>query len=151
MVKDLEERFWSKVDIQGPNDCWLWTAYKDKNGYGNFWFNGKTIKAHRMVWSFINKEIANGICACHTCDTPPCVNPSHLWLGTPQNNTDDMMRKGRYINVYSLQTHCKRGHEYTVENTRIRERNDGFRRECKECDKIYGYTYRRRQKELVNA
>ena len=86
-------RFWSKVERSGS--CWLWTAGKDKGGYGTFDLNGMSVKAHRVSYTLANGEIPTGMCVLHKCDTPACVSPDCLFLGTHQDNMDDMMAKGR--------------------------------------------------------
>lgn len=83
--------------VKGDGDqCWLWPGPFDEDGYGRFTQTGVRIHAHRAAWMAANdREIPAGMNVCHTCDNPPCCNPAHLWLGTTQDNTDDMMRKGR--------------------------------------------------------
>jgi len=91
----FEQRFWSKVDKSG--ECWLWIASRDKDGYGKF-RTSKNIswdRAHRIAWSVAYGPIPPGIHVLHRCDIPPCVNPSHLFLGTAKDNTEDMLSKGR--------------------------------------------------------
>lgn len=87
--KDLE-RFWSKVDKSG--ECWEWTSQRN-NGYGLFSFKGKPIYAHRFSFFLSNGEYTGWVL--HKCDNPPCVNPSHLFEGSHQDNMDDMYSKGR--------------------------------------------------------
>ena len=91
------ERFLSKVNKQ-ENGCWLWTGARDKNGYG--WFNGVGkpgghTRANRQAWMFFRGDIPKGLFVCHTCDTPSCVNPDHLFLGTNNDNRQDSKQKGR--------------------------------------------------------
>ncbi len=88
-------RFWSKVDIRSSNDCWSWKAGRFDFGYGQFWFEGKTMKAHRMAWILTHGKIPDNKLVLHKCDNPPCVNPKHLWVGTYRDNTRDMIIKGR--------------------------------------------------------
>jgi len=90
------ELFWSKVKILGPDDCWEWQGWKDKDGYGGFAnIHNTTIKAHRTTWVLTYGEIPDELQELHTCDNRPCCNPNHLFLGTPLDNMRDMIRKGR--------------------------------------------------------
>ncbi len=91
-LMDAEARFWSKVDK--ASDCWMWTGFLT-NGYGHFWLNSRKIRAHRFSWILSNGDIPDGLIVCHHCDNPKCVNPSHLFLGTHSDNTQDCVRKGR--------------------------------------------------------
>jgi len=124
------DRFWSKVDVKEPSECWEWQASINKNGYGAFKFDGWMRPASRISWLITNGEIPEGMSVCHKCDNRSCVNPSHLFLGTHQDNMDDMNRKGRYVSGQALKTHCMYGHEYTKENTYRRQNNS---RECIIC------------------
>jgi hypothetical protein len=92
-MKTSEERFWAKVNK--TDTCWLWTASKDRDGYGQFRFNGTTVKAHRVVIQLEGSDIPSGMCVLHHCDNPGCVNPDHLYIGTPKQNTGDMIERGR--------------------------------------------------------
>ena len=92
----VEERFWSKVDKTG--DCWIWLGGVSGDGYGRFWDGPeKMIGAHRFSWLLAGESIPEGEYVCHHCDNPPCVRPSHLFVGTQQDNIDDKMRKGRHV------------------------------------------------------
>lgn len=95
---DTVKRFWKKVAIGGPDDCWEWTGskYPKPKNYGRMNVGGKILKPHRMAWEIVNQQnIPAGQCVCHSCDNPPCVNPAHLWLGSYAKNNQDRHEKGR--------------------------------------------------------
>lgn len=88
------EVFWSHVNKSG--DCWLWTAAIGTDGYGrwsiqNYWH----LRAHRAAWIIAHGDIPDGKWVLHRCDVPLCVKPSHLFLGTVQDNVDDLWNKGK--------------------------------------------------------
>lgn len=85
----LEERFLDKVNK--TDACWMWVGARNKRGYGNI----QGVLAHRISWELYNGPIPDGLLVCHRCDTPGCVNPDHLFLGTHQDNSRDMIAKGR--------------------------------------------------------
>lgn len=94
----LEIRFWSKVDFAGPDECWNWMAGTDSAGYGKIGEGGrggKIIRSSRLSWEFLRGRIPQNRMVCHNCDNPLCVNPNHLYLGTPQSNMDDRANRGR--------------------------------------------------------
>ena len=95
--KSLEERFWEKVDKRGPDDCWEWKGGISGNGYGTFWLERQSFRAHRVFYELFIGKIPNGLLVCHTCDNPKCVNPNHLFLGTYKDNMQDAVKKGKLL------------------------------------------------------
>jgi len=93
MRKTLEERFWSKVDVRGPDECWPWRAARYENGYGQFYVGNKHGGAHRMAYYLATGEKPEVVR--HTCDNPPCCNPKHLLGGTHADNAHDREERGR--------------------------------------------------------
>jgi len=89
------KRFWSKVEMGKPDECWEWRAYRNQDGYGKYMLNGRVESAHRIAWQMNWGDIPDGLCVCHRCDNPACINPAHLYLATHQENMDDMREKGR--------------------------------------------------------
>ena len=88
------DRFMDKVAV-ADNGCWEWQAHKNDLGYGHLHIRPKTWKAHRWSYQYHIGEIPDGMFVCHKCDNPGCVNPDHLFIGTIQDNVDDMIAKGR--------------------------------------------------------
>ena len=93
---------------------------------------GRNVLAHRYAWEQANGPIPDGMYVCHHCDVRACINLDHLFLGTPSDNEQDKLQKGRgrYAPWNNGKTHCIRGHEFTPENTRIDKRGH---RVCRTC------------------
>jgi hypothetical protein len=97
--KDID-RFINKINK--GNECWEWNGGKSKFGYGRFFIlfglTEKTYYSHRIAYElYTNQLVPEGLCVCHKCDNPSCVNPKHLFIGTTQDNTKDKINKGRQI------------------------------------------------------
>lgn len=93
----LPDRFWSRADREG-DECWLWRGRRNAHGYGVFdasEVRSGPILAHRLAYELERGPIPDGMIVCHACDTPACVRPDHLFLGTQQDNLADMDRKNR--------------------------------------------------------
>lgn len=89
-----DERFWAKVAIAGPDECWEWRGARNQYGYGAF---GGRERAHRHSYELSNGPVPTGLHVLHSCDNPPCVNPAHLRAGTPKDNSQDKKERGRMV------------------------------------------------------
>ena len=97
MPKNTPEDFWSKVDIKSESECWEWKGSK-LDGYGRFCIEGSYVLAHRYSWMMNNKmAISEGRLILHKCDNRSCVNPNHLYCGTPKDNMKDKGDRTPYI------------------------------------------------------
>jgi hypothetical protein len=96
--KNTEQHFWNKVVRGVASQCWPYIQSRDKDGYGQFYYHGKNWRSHRLAWYFTHGDIPMDHCVLHRCDNPCCCNPQHLWLGTVEDNVQDMIRKGRHRN-----------------------------------------------------
>jgi len=131
LQQPLAERFWAKVCKS--EHCWLWQGPTDGR-YGEIWYNGAKCRAHRITWELVNGPIPEGLLVCHTCDTPSCVRPDHLFLGTMSDNILDASRKGRLdVRGRAHWTHCAKGHPFSGVNLMINKHGHRVCRVCRDA------------------
>lgn len=144
------EAFWAKVNVLSDDECWEWLAYTNDDGYGMFGVGSRIdnsrrrLYVHRLSWELANGPIPNRLIVCHTCDNPPCVNPSHLFLDSFGGNMKDASAKGRVRNQFSdLEevTHCPRGHPYSLTSK--------GKKYCKECNRLLVAAARQKEREAA--
>lgn len=121
----LQLGFWSKVAKAGPDDCWPWQQSCGSHGYGQTWDGSTVLLAHRVVWTLTRGPIPNGMTVNHECRNRTCCNPAHLRLMTNVANAK--------LNGNAVKSHCKWGHPFTKENTRM---NSQGHRYCRACQRI---------------
>lgn len=133
-----EDRFWSKVD-KSAGACWKWTGYVNADRYGLFKMNGKMKYAHRAAWTFVGRPLTDGLELHHKCGNPSCVNPEHL---TEMTHAEHLRNTG-WSNHNARKTHCKRGHEFTSENTYV---PPSGKRQCRTCLRDYAREWQRNRR-----
>ena len=121
----VDDRFWSHVlRVFDVKSCWLWDGSRTEKGYGRFQVGGRVERAHRFAYELASGPIPEGMLVLHKCDNPPCVRPSHLFVGTPSDNTNDMLlRKGRWRRPRTLagvRNHSARLNDDAVRDARAR-------------------------------
>jgi len=133
------KRFFDKINK--TETCWIWTAAsRGKTGYGAFKLNGKVIDAHRVSYQIHKGDIPTRMHVCHTCDDRKCVNPEHLFLGTPKDNWQDGFDKGRIKLLGGIDTEKLKKHpSYGAYNRGCR---------CDECKAIKNMMMKRYRASL---
>lgn len=126
------------------SDCIEWTGARHPNQYGVRKVKGRNQLVHRLAWEEANGPIPAGMVIMHTCDNPPCYNLDHLRLGSQADNLKDRDRKGHGVVPYKGVTHCKRGHEFSSENTHIGTRG---KRNCRACGRIRDSIRKKKREE----
>lgn len=156
-MSPLPERFWAKVDKNGPvpvarpdlGPCWVWTASKDRYGYGQFRIGGHVgslVRAHRYAYEKLvlpaGEKLQKKIDIDHLCRVRHCCNPAHLELVTRKVN----LLRGEGITARNAAaTQCPQGHPYNVENTRFYKGN----RLCRECGRQGNRRRNKRARESI--
>jgi hypothetical protein len=100
-LEKTPDRFWEKVRMIAPDECWVWTGAIGSDRYGKMKWRGKQWGTHRLAYTLANGEIPAGLHVCHRCDNRVCCNPAHLFLGTALDNIRDCIAKGRFIRRHS--------------------------------------------------
>ena len=123
--------------INRTENCWLWTGEIDGKGYGVITISSKRKRAHRIIYELLVGKIPEGLQIDHLCRVRNCVNPNHLEPVTQAENK----RRNVPFRKEVLKTHCKNGHEFSEQNTKIRMRNGNPWRVCKKCKVITQVKY----------
>lgn len=131
-------RFLGKIK-KLPSGCWIWQSSCNSQGYGTFWYRGKSVLAHRFAYAVIVSEIPPGLELDHLCRTPKCVNPAHL---EPVTHRENVKRWSKTI------VNCPAGHPYTPDNTYIFPRGRRGKR-CRQCHAVEEKSRRFRLKESI--
>lgn len=143
--KRTEERFVENIDFDFQTECWVWIGTLSY-GYGVFWMDGqrRQLTAHRIAYELWIGEIVDENTIDHLCANRRCVNPLHLEQCSRVENSYRARHRG-LSGQNARKTHCKRGHEFTEENTYINATSGN--RQCRACHRAYSNEKNRRQRE----
>lgn len=146
--KTLEQRLMEKVEMIPFHPCWEWIASKRPSGYGQMTTDDnrlttekRPITASRISFVLFVGPIPPGMLVCHSCDNPGCVRPQHLFLGTNWDNAQDRIKKGRKAGP-KIKSQCKRGHQFTSDNTYI---DTTGAQQCRTCNKARNLKSKRKK------
>lgn len=136
--------FWARVDRGPDSECWPWRHGRHAAGYGVLYVDREQVLAHRMALVLtVGQPTEDQPHALHSCDNPPCCNPSHLRWGTHAENMGDARERGRAKGGRADAESCVNGHPFNEENTLISTRHDRKTgrdytvRKCRECNRQY--------------
>ena len=138
------DRFWSKVDK--TDSCWNWLSGVDKDGYGRFHFEYKTRRAHRFSYELTKGNIPEGYQIDHLCRNHLCVNPDHLEVVTPKENT--LRSPIAPASINHNKKYCKRGHGLGG-NNKVKRKTRPNGRDCKICHNINGKIHYYKERGVV--
>jgi len=135
-------RFFSKIRMCKESKCWEWGAGKTNKGYGFFSMNRSVFRAHRISYHVFKGELDSNLVIDHICRNRACVNPDHLRQVTTKTNVTENSKS--LTAIHKAKTHCKRGHEFTPENTYMEKKGRG----CRACgrERSLAYLYKKRNK-----
>ena len=134
----IQQRIMARHTVDAVTGCWNWTGAISAGKYGSIFYEGRMQKAHRVMWRLLRGEIAGGLDLDHLCRNTACINPNHLEPVTRSEN----LRRSPLMDRNSKRTHCKRGHEFTPENTRVR--SSSGHRTCIACMDMHRRNWRAR-------
>jgi hypothetical protein len=126
--------------------CLNWTGQIATNGYGVFFADRFSYRAHRWHYEYHNGKIKKGLLCCHKCDNPRCVKRNHLFIGSQSKNMLDCSAKGRLKNQHLNKTHCKNGHEFSGDNLIFCIRSGKIFRRCGKCHLAWAKIYYEKKK-----
>jgi hypothetical protein len=140
-----EERFWRHVVVGYGGECWQWVGATNMYGYGRLDSTHGTpvLMAHRVAWKLYRGVVPPGMHVCHRCDNRGCVNPAHLFTGTPDDNVQDCVKKGRHARGEGQFAH-KLTEAQVLEIRRSSETNAEAARQHGVSDVLIGYVRRRK-------